>query len=193
MTGQEREALEAWKKRRGMDDNVLPSECFVDGYRAALVARVEIDAYRQALTEALDALDKWTAMTLPEGTARAVAHDRLLSVLAAREEPQGEMRETAWAAWLASWENEPGDEDAFVAWWESYLRVSQLPLDDAVVREDRGSDDEPREWLVEANENARARNPKVSYWRVLGEPRLGPSERIHVVEFVRDTEQEHER
>jgi hypothetical protein len=57
----------------------------------------------------------------------------------------------------------------------------------------REDTERPREWLVEASENAR--NPHVSYWRVLGEPRLGPSERIRVVESgaaVRDPEQEHE-
>lgn len=39
------------------------------------------------LNEALEALDGWTAMTLPEETARAIVRNRIEIVLAAREEP----------------------------------------------------------------------------------------------------------
>jgi hypothetical protein len=51
----------------------------------------------------------------------------LRAVLAAREESPP-AREMAWEAWLASWEAEPGDEDAFVAWWESYSRVANQQI-----------------------------------------------------------------
>ena len=92
-----------------------------------------------------------------------------------------------WLWHLFCWQN--------LGTWEPFKhvltrRATQADFD-RVEQDTERPDGEPREWLVEASE--KARNPHDSNWRVLGEPRLASSERIHVVEVVRDTEQEHER